>query len=183
MINPLHNHVCFSTRLIWPCFHQLHKQSLLSLNICINRLSILSGYICLPVQVSVQEEYFTICLQLFYWLNVISFSLILVYHLSLSLTKPTKWSVPPTKTHLYPVWSEPSLLASWVTKDPNLLQADVEDWSDWANAQAYLSTGHCDDFVILQLMRKTWICHTRTTKVQISLCIYADWSVPLLFTA
>ena len=36
-------------------------------------------------------------------------------------------------------WSESSLCAQWVTKDPSFLHADSEDWSDWADAQADLS--------------------------------------------
>ena len=38
-----------------------------------------------------------------------------------------------------PVWSEPSLCAQWVAKGSVLLQADSEDWSDWADDQADLS--------------------------------------------
>ena len=34
------------------------------------------------------------------------------------------------------VWSESSLCAEWVAKDPRCLHADSEDWSDWADAQA-----------------------------------------------
>ena len=40
-------------------------------------------------------------------------------------------SVRPAKTQLSlgirPVWSEPSLCAQWVAKDPNFLHADSED--------------------------------------------------------
>ena len=38
-----------------------------------------------------------------------------------------------------PVWSESSLCAQWVAKDPSYLHAHIEDWSDWADAQAVLS--------------------------------------------
>ena len=40
-----------------------------------------------------------------------------------------------------PVWSESSLYAQWVAKNPSFLHADSEDsdWSDWADAQADLS--------------------------------------------
>ena len=34
---------------------------------------------------------------------------------------------------------ESSLCAQWVAKDPMLLHADSEDWSDWADAKADLS--------------------------------------------
>ena len=54
-----------------------------------------------------------------------------------------KMSVRPAKTQISlgicPVWSESSLCAQWVAKDPSFLHADSEDWSDWANAQADLS--------------------------------------------
>ena len=40
-----------------------------------------------------------------------------------------------------PVWSESSLCAQWVAKDPSFLDADSKDWSDWVDAQAGLSLG------------------------------------------
>ena len=47
------------------------------------------------------------------------------------LTKPSKWHVRPAKTQLSlgirPVWSESSLCAQWVAKDPSFLHADSED--------------------------------------------------------
>ena len=49
----------------------------------------------------------------------------------------------PAKTQISlgsrPVWSESSLCAQWVAKDPMFLHADSEDWSDWADAQSDLS--------------------------------------------
>ena len=52
-------------------------------------------------------------------------------------------SVRPAKTQINlgirPVWSESSLCAQRVAKDPNYLHADSADWSDWADAQADLS--------------------------------------------
>ena len=32
-----------------------------------------------------------------------------------------------------PVWSESSLCAQWVDKDPSFIHADSEDWSDWVH--------------------------------------------------
>ena len=60
-----------------------------------------------------------------------------VAHLSWSMTKPTKWCAPCEDS------DQPRHLPSedrsaWV-RNPTLLQADSEDRSDWANAQAYLS--------------------------------------------
>ena len=47
-------------------------------------------------------------------------------------------AVHPAKTQISlgirPVWSESSLCAQWVAKDPSFLHADSEDWSDWADA-------------------------------------------------
>ena len=64
-------------------------------------------------------------------------------YMSRLMTKPTKWHVRPVKTQISlgirPVWSDSSLCAKWVAKDPSFLHADSEDWSDWANAQADLS--------------------------------------------
>ena len=51
--------------------------------------------------------------------------------------------VRPAKTQISlgirPVSSESSLGAQWVAKDPSFLQADSQDWADWADAQADLS--------------------------------------------
>ena len=47
------------------------------------------------------------------------------------MTKPTKWLLRPAKTlislGIRPVWSEFSLWALWVAKDPSFLHADNED--------------------------------------------------------
>ena len=69
--------------------------------------------------------------------------------------KTNKMSVRPAKTQISlgirpaktqislgirPVWSESSMYAYWVAKDPRFLHADSEDsGSDWADAQADLS--------------------------------------------
>ena len=51
--------------------------------------------------------------------------------MSRSTTKPTKWHLSAAKTQISlgirPVWSEPSLFALWVAKDPNFLQEDNEN--------------------------------------------------------
>ena len=47
-----------------------------------------------------------------------------------------------------PVWSESSLCALWVAKDPYCLQADSEDWSVWAFAGP---KGQFHDFVLLRV--------------------------------
>ena len=47
------------------------------------------------------------------------------------MTKPTKWHVRPAKTQISlgirPVWSESSLCAKWVAKDPSFLHLGCED--------------------------------------------------------
>ena len=63
--------------------------------------------------------------------------------MSRDMTKPTKWHVRPAKTQISlgirPAWSESSMCAQWVAKDPKFLHADNEDWSFWADAQADLN--------------------------------------------
>ena len=62
------------------------------------------------------------------------------------LAKAVPIAVPPAKTQ---VWSEYLLCTLCVAKNPRVLHADSEDpscwqwrfWSDWTNAQTYLS--HC----------------------------------------
>ena len=65
--------------------------------------------------------------------------------MSHTMTKPTKWPVRP-------VWSESSQCAQWVTKDPRFLHVDIEDWSDWADAQADLSLRSAP-------LSFCWFCH------------------------
>ena len=52
-------------------------------------------------------------------------------HMSRLMTKPTKLHVRPAKTQISlgirPVWSEASLCAQWVDKDPRFLHANSED--------------------------------------------------------
>ena len=69
-------------------------------------------------------------------------------------------TVRPAKTQISldirPVWSESSLSAQWIAKDPNFLYADSED-SDWADAQADLRWAH---------MPFCWFCHEAAQMVQ-----------------
>ena len=52
-------------------------------------------------------------------------------YLSHDMIKPNKMSVRPAKSQISlgirPVWSESSLCAQWVAKDPSFLHADSED--------------------------------------------------------
>ena len=51
--------------------------------------------------------------------------------MSRNTTKPIKWPVCPVKIQISlgicPIWSESSLCAQWVAKDPRFLHADSED--------------------------------------------------------
>ena len=52
--------------------------------------------------------------------------------MSCRMTKPTKWPASPTKTRnslgILPVWSESSLSAKWIAKDPMFFHAYSEDF-------------------------------------------------------
>ena len=64
-------------------------------------------------------------------------------YLSLITTKPTIWPVRPAKTQISlgicPVWSESSLCAQWVAKDPMFNHAD-RSFCWFCRAQAHLVT-------------------------------------------
>ena len=69
------------------------------------------------------------------------------------MTKPTKWHVCPAKTQISlgirPVWSEYSLCAKWVAKDPSFLHADSEDsdQTGWTPRLIWDFTGRTCHFV------------------------------------
>ena len=73
--------------------------------------------------------------------------------------RTNKITVHPAKTQISlsicPVWSESSLCAEWVAKDPSFLHGDSEDWSDWADAEADLSLRWAH-------MPICWFCHEAT---------------------
>ena len=66
------------------------------------------------------QSHVTVCL----WHRVLR-------QMSRLMTKPTKWHVRPAKTQISlgirPVWSEFSLCAKYVAKNPSFLHADSED--------------------------------------------------------
>ena len=72
--------------------------------------------------------------------------------------KTNKLTVHPAKTQISlgirPVWSESSLCAQWVAKDPSFLHADSKDWSDWPDAQADLSLRWAHSHFIGFVMRR-----------------------------
>ena len=73
--------------------------------------------------------------------------------LSQSKTKPTKWPMHPAKTQISlgirPVWSESSLCAQWVAKDPSFLHEDSEDSDQiWRMPRLiWVFAGHTGHFV------------------------------------
>ena len=77
------------------------------------------------------------------------------------MTKRTKWHVRPAKTQISlgirPVWSEYSLCAQRVAKDPRCRHADSEDsgqtWLIWVFA------GRTCRFVGFVMRRFIWFCH------------------------
>ena len=84
--------------------------------------------------------------------------------MSRRVTKPTNWHVHPAKTQISlgirPVWSESSLCAQWVAKDPSFLHADSED-SD--------QTGQMPRLIwVWAHMPFCWFCH-ETAQISIPL--------------
>ena len=103
---------------------------------------------------------------LFYFILFFFFFFEIFYpYLSRLKTKPTKWSMRPAKTQISlgirPVWSESSLCAQWVAKDPSFLHADSED-SDQTGLIWVLAgrTCHFVDFVMRRLILGIGlVCH------------------------
>ena len=69
--------------------------------------------------------------------------------------KSNKVAVRPAKTQISlgirPVWSESSLCAQLLAKDPSLLQADSEDWAD---AQAHLRIRWVNSHIVSFVRRR-----------------------------
>ena len=131
-----------------------------------------------------------------------------LWNLSHLMTKPTKWHVrlakPQISLGICQVWSE-SLLSAWRKIGSLATRCEhSEDWSDWVDAQliwvlpgrtvsllvlswggSFVTVFDIDSlWILLELHHnKTCLCYMWTTKMQISLCIHAVWSAPLLFTA
>ena len=78
------------------------------------------------------------------------------HKMSRLMTKPTKWPVRPAKTQIslgiHPVWSESSLCAQWIAKDPKFLHADSED-SDQTGLMPRLI------WVFAGAQSFCWFCH------------------------
>ena len=118
--------------------------------------------------------------------------------MSLRITKPTKWHVRPAKTQLSPgirpFWSEYSLCAQCVAKDPSFLHTDSEDsdQTGWMPRLIWVfdgCTGHFVGFVMRRLkyilymdrVKRIWyLSPMRAAKVQASLRIRAVSPEPSL---
>ena len=83
-----------------------------------------------------------------------------LHKLSLCTTKPTKWPVHPGKTQISlgirPDWSESSLSAPWVAKDPMVLHTNSEDSDQTRQIPRLIwvfagCTGHFVGFVVSRL--------------------------------
>ena len=73
------------------------------------------------------------------------------------MTKLTKWHVHPAKTQISlgicPVWSESSLCAQWIAKDPSFLHVDSEDFDQTGRMPRLIEVfaGHTPPIC--------WFCH------------------------
>ena len=82
------------------------------------------------------------------------------YYLSCNTTKPTMWHVHPAKPQISLgnciVWSESSLCAQWVAKDPSFLHADSEDadQTGWMPRLIWVLAGRT-----MLHMPICWFCH------------------------
>ena len=115
--------------------------------------------------------------------------------MSRSTTKPSKWPVRPAKTQISlgirPVWSESSLCAQWVAKDPDSFMHTVKTlirlggfpgWSESSlGAQVILLILSCGGLCNLSLDAANptkW--HVRPAKTSMSIRIHAQFDQSLL---
>ena len=94
------------------------------------------------------------------------------------MTKPTKWHVRPAKTQISlgirPVWSESSLSAWRKLGSLATHWAHSKDWSDWAEAQADLSSLGTHLFC--------WFCHV-VAQMFLVLGFNGSWALSLKWAA
>ena len=83
------------------------------------------------------------------------------------MTKPAKWHVRPAKTQISlgirPVWSESSLCAKWVAKDPGFLHVDSEDsdQTGWMPRLIRVFNGRTCHFVGFVMRRLIYLTSVR----------------------
>ena len=82
--------------------------------------------------------------------------------LSQSMTKWTIWNVHPAKTQISlgirPVWSESSLCAHWVAKDPMFLHANSEDSDQTGRMPGWSESSLGTQVILLVLSCASSIC-------------------------
>ena len=106
------------------------------------------------------------------------------------MTKLTKWVCAQRRQislGIRPVWSESSLCAQWVAKDPRFLHADSEDWSDWADVHAGLRLRwahiHFVGFVMSRLIFYFSSCNLQKKQHSRWFCIPFPWKGPMVTVA
>ena len=100
---------------------------------------------------------YTVCPDLSVW------SLFRIITVLAFKTKPIKWHVRPAKTRISlgicPGWSESSLGAQWVAKDPSFLHADSEDSDQTGRIWVFAGrTYHFVGFAVRRLISEAKIC-------------------------
>ena len=97
------------------------------------------------------------------------------------VTKPTKWPVHPAKTQISlsirPVWSESSLCAQGITKDPRFLRVNSKD-SNQTERMPRLNwifggRSHLGGFAILRIILQWWQHRTCRGQLCTSWCVLA----------
>ena len=94
------------------------------------------------------------------------------------VTKPTKWSVRRAKTQISlgirPVWSESSLCAQWVAKDPSFLHGNSEDSIRLGGCPGWIESSLGPHAILFVLSRgssngfsalRAWFCHVCVRKI------------------
>ena len=82
----------------------------------------------------------------------------LVQYMSHDMTKPTKWLCAQRRQislGICPVWSESSLYAQWVAKDPSFRHADSDDSDQIGRCQGWSESS-------LRTHAICWFCHEAT---------------------
>ena len=105
--------------------------------------------------------------------------------------KTNKMSVRPAKPQISlgirPVWSESSLCAHLVAKDPRFLHADSKDWSDRADTQADLSLrwaySHFVGFVMSRIICIFMSVHSTNIKWIFFVCLLSILICCLVFAS
>ena len=106
------------------------------------------------------------------WILALLLLLVVVFPLDLFQYEPrhdkiNKMSVRPAKTQISPVWSESSLCAQWVAKDPSFLHADSE-YSDQTGLMPRLIWVFAGCTAILLVLSCSFILRFTTSRIVLS---------------